>query len=97
MLFLLVIGVGGIAIPLDHATLAVAKTPDPYPGGAYADSYGREMVAVEVGGTPPQVKAPAADVPLPDIAAGINWLSDVPAFEWSYGCSATSAAMLFGY
>jgi hypothetical protein len=26
-----------------------------------------------------------------------NVLADVPAFTWSYGCSATSAAMLFGY
>jgi hypothetical protein len=28
---------------------------------------------------------------------GINILTDVPAFEWSYGCSATSAAMMAGY
>ena len=31
------------------------------------------------------------------IAGAINTLSNVPAFDWSYGCSATSAAMLFGY
>ena len=31
------------------------------------------------------------------IAGAINSLSNVPAFDWSYGCSATSAAMLFGY
>ena len=31
------------------------------------------------------------------VAGAINILSDVPAFDWSYGCSATSAAMLFGY
>ena len=30
-------------------------------------------------------------------AAGIKSLSGVPAFDWSYGCSATSAAMMFGY
>ncbi len=27
----------------------------------------------------------------------VNTLSDVPAFDWSYGCSATSAAMIAGY
>jgi hypothetical protein len=96
-LLLTIVVVGGAAICLDHATLAVARTPDLYAEGAYADTYGREIVAVEVGGKPPDVKAPAADVPEPDIAAGINVLSNVPAFEWSYGCSATSAAMLFGY
>jgi len=28
---------------------------------------------------------------------GINTLSNVPAFDWCYGCSATSAAMMFGH
>jgi transcriptional regulator CtsR len=31
------------------------------------------------------------------ITGVINTLSNVPAFDWSYGCAATSAAMLFGY
>jgi hypothetical protein len=97
MLLLTIVVVGGAAICLGHATLAVVRTPDPYAEGTYDDTYGREIVAFEVGGKPPDVKAPAADVPSPDIAAGINVLSNVPAFEWSYGCSATSAAMLFGY
>jgi hypothetical protein len=95
VLLLTIVVVGGAAICLGHATLTVARTP--YPEGTQTDSYGREVVAVEVGGKPPAVKAPAADVPLPDIAAGINSLLNVPAFDWSYGCSATSAAMLFGY
>lgn len=29
--------------------------------------------------------------------ADLNILSNIPAFDWSYGCSATSAAMLAGY
>ena len=35
--------------------------------------------------------------PEPDIAAGINSISNVPALSWSFGCSATSAAMMFGH
>ncbi len=35
--------------------------------------------------------------PEPKIAAGTNTLPNVPAFNWSYGCSATAAAMMFGY
>jgi hypothetical protein len=95
---LLVIGIGSMAICLDSGTLvAVTGTLGSCQEGAHADTYGREMFAITVGGKPPDVKAPAADVPVPDIAAGANSLSDVPAFDWSYGCSATSAAMLFGY
>jgi hypothetical protein len=97
MLLLTIVVVGGAAICVGHATLAIARTPDPYAERTYADTYGREIVAVEVSGKPPAAKATAVNVPLPDIAAGINSLSDVPAFDWSYGCSATSAAMLFGY
>ncbi len=97
VLLLLVVGLSCLAIYLDHATLVVAKALDPYAERTYADSSGRGIVAVEVAGKPPDTKSPAADAPTPDIAAGINVLSNVPAFEWSYGCSPTSAAMLFGY
>ena len=36
-------------------------------------------------------------VPEPDIYAGINTISNVPAMTWCFGCSATSAAMMFGH
>lgn len=39
----------------------------------------------------------AVELPQPNIAAGINTLSNVPAFDWSFGCTATSAAMIAGY
>jgi len=39
----------------------------------------------------------AAELPVPRPEAGINILSNVPAFDWCYGCSATSAAMIAGY
>jgi hypothetical protein len=32
-----------------------------------------------------------------DREAGVNVVNDVPAFSWSFGCSATSAAMIAGY
>ena len=38
-----------------------------------------------------------ATLPSVNKAAGINVLEHVPAFDWSYGCSATSAAMMAGY
>jgi hypothetical protein len=58
---------------------------------------GRQIVMAVFPAAPPAVKAAAANVPELYIAGAMNTLSDVPAFDWSYGCSATSAAMLFGY
>jgi hypothetical protein len=61
------------------------------PGGVLLDRI------VVPGGLPPAVKMKAARVPIPNIAAGTNVLTNVPAFDWSYGCSATCGAMLAGY
>ncbi len=61
------------------------------------DEEGRQIDEVIFPGRPPAVKAAAAYVPEPSIQMGINTLSNVPAFDWVYGCSATSAAMLMGY
>jgi len=36
-------------------------------------------------------------LPEPNLSEGINVLANVPAFDWSYGCSPTSAAMISGY
>jgi hypothetical protein len=53
---------------------------------------------VIVPGRPPEsYRAPQAILPESNSAAGTNVLNSVPAFDWSYGCSATSAAMMFGY
>jgi hypothetical protein len=43
------------------------------------------------------VRAEVANLPVPAIAAGTNTLANVPALKWVFGCSATSAAMMFGH
>ena len=43
-----------------------------------------------------EVERQAVSLPEPDIAAGINILT-VPAFNWVFGCSAVSGAMIAGY
>jgi len=59
---------------------------------------GRQIDKVIFPGRPPKFfRAPAAKLPEPNPAMGINGLVNVPAFKWSYGCSATSGAMLAGY
>ena len=46
---------------------------------------------------PPGYDRTVVQLPEPNPAAGINVLFNVPAFDWSFGCSATSAAMIAGY
>ena len=59
---------------------------------------GREIVGIRVGpGLPPPVRPAAVLLPTPNPLAGTNTLSNVPAWDWCYGCSATSAAMMVGY
>ena len=87
------------------ASFSVAATVNPY--GIMSDNPyvvnrfihdGKWIDEVIVPGRPPEIyRAQAAIIPEPNIAAGTNTLSNVPAFDWSYGCSATSAAMMFGY
>lgn len=48
--------------------------------------------------TPPiGITRQTVSVPKPDIYAGTNSISNVPAMTWVFGCSATSAAMMFGH
>ena len=70
---------------------------NPYLVRTFVDDEGRQIDEVIVPGRPPEIKVEVAIVPEPHIAMGINNLGNVPAFNWSYGCSATSAAMMAGY
>ena len=72
-------------------------TDNPYVVNRFMED-GKWIDEVIVPGRPPEIyRAQAAIIPEPNVAAGTNTLPNVPAFDWSYGCSATSAAMMFGY
>jgi peptidase C39-like protein len=61
---------------------------------------GKEIDKVIVPGppTPPDgITLEATDVPVPDVDAGTNSIANVPAINWTYGCSPTAAAMMFGH
>jgi len=89
--------VGSSAPFLVSMTPVSAQTENPYLFRNFVDEDGNQIDEIIVPGRPPEIKAEAVEVPQPNIAMGINTLIQVPAFDWSYGCSATSAAMLFGY
>ena len=77
---------------------AVANTTDVSFVRTFVGENGRQIDELVFPGKPPQVSHTAAVfVPEPNMEMGTNNLSSVPAFDWSYGCSPTSAAMLFGY
>ena len=81
------------------------------PLAAGTDATGRSMLAspprsqpdksidmIIVDGRPSNIlSASAVNLPEPCVAAGVDILPDVPAFDWCYGCSATAAAMMMGY
>jgi len=75
--------------------LVVQKNP--YLVRTFVDEKGRQIDEIIFPGRPPAIKAEAVAVPEPRIEMGINNLGNVPAFDWSYGCSATSGAMMAGY
>ena len=60
------------------------------PGGKLIDE-------ILVPGLPPAIKAEAVKVPEPSINNAVRSLLSIPAFDWAFGCSATSAAMIAGY
>jgi hypothetical protein len=84
-----------LAVSIVPQTIA-AESASPYQK-ITTDESGNQITMVIFPAAPPKIKVAAVDVPDVYIAGVINTLSNVPAFYWSYGCAATSAAMLFGY
>jgi len=75
------------------ASVDVFKIKDTLIVSTFFDNNGDEVDKIMVPGCPPAVyRAPVAT---PSMAAVT--LLNVPAFTWSFGCSATSAAMVAGY
>jgi transcriptional regulator CtsR len=76
--------------------IVLAEPASPYEK-IIIDPSGRQLIQAICPSPPPKIKIDVATVPDVHIEEAINTLSNVPAFDWSYGCSATSASMLFGY
>jgi len=75
------------------------RSTNPYVVNRFVEN-GKIIDEVIVPGQPNPPKAfsrEAAWVPEPDVATGTNTISLVPAMTWVFGCSATSAAMMFGH
>lgn len=84
-------------MPYSHGLLYAQEEKDFHQVETFTAEDGQQIDVITITGRPPAIKAMSVTVPEPNKAMGINTLPHVPAFDWSYGCSATSAAMLFGY
>jgi len=56
-----------------------------------------EIVVPGLPSPPEGFSSEVAQVPESNVSAGTNSISNVPAMTWVFGCSATSAAMMFGH
>jgi hypothetical protein len=84
---LLIINIGPAAAQEDHSY--VAQT--------FIDGNGQLINQIVFPDKPPDIDDLSVTTPDPNINMGINIIPEVPAFDWSYGCSPTAAAMLFGW
>jgi len=74
-----------------------AENDNPHLLKTFIDGKGRPIDMITVPSAPPEYQTTGKPAPEPEVQATGTVLSNVPSFDWSYGCSATSAAMLFGY
>ncbi|MBK7214077.1 MAG: PKD domain-containing protein [Bacteroidales bacterium] len=86
-----------LTVLLSIAVLGLGQTTksslEPYIKSRFKDNNGKEIVQIIVPGKPPATfRAPIAT---PTKSAVM--MSSVPAFSWSFGCSATAAAMAAGF
>ena len=77
---------------------ALAHDGNPHLVKTFPGPDGKDIDEVVFPSKPPVDKIKQS-IDLPPTGTGVNYISSdlVPAFDWSYGCSATSASMLFGY
>jgi len=78
---------------IQNATFDASVLSNPNVVDSYIDESGKQLVIIKVPGVlPGKYKMPVAH---PTDASVM--LSNVPAYDWSFGCSATAAAMMAGY
>ncbi|MEI7980027.1 MAG: T9SS type A sorting domain-containing protein [Bacteroidota bacterium] len=70
----------------------IIVTPEKFIKRTFRDAEGKEIQEIIVPGKPPEFRMPEA-VPVRSAVV----LPNVPAYDWSFGCSATSASMMAGY
>ncbi len=78
---------------LAETSITTKTIPDSLLLSSYIDSYGKEVDVIFIDGIPPKTYNKSVAF----ISDEAVFAQNVPAFTWSFGCSATSAAMIAGY
>ena len=80
-------------ISLSYTVFSQRIKLDDYIVEIFIDSTGREITCIIVPGRPPD----DFRMPVAESTKSSTILSNVPGYDWSFGCSATSGAMMAGY
>jgi len=98
---LLLAGTGARAVVAQEEPVSIDVTQvTPYFAKGAAMIGGEIVGKVVISGPPERpvgYEVQSAEVPVPVEEGAVNVLSGIPAFNWCFGCSATSAAMIAGY
>ncbi|MCK9421133.1 MAG: T9SS type A sorting domain-containing protein [Bacteroidales bacterium] len=70
----------------------IIYSPEKYVKRTFRDATGKEIKEIIVPGKPPDFRMPEAV-----LTRSAVLLPNVPGYDWSFGCSATSASMMAGY
>lgn len=75
------------------SSLHIPKIPEKFIAGRYIDENGKEVEIMKIPGIlPGNYRAPVAEYKKSSVV-----ITNVPAYDWSFGCTATSAAMIAAY
>jgi len=93
-----------LVLSASSSTVQAQDPPDPPEPNTYfqvetMETDGKSLSKVIINGPPeplPGIHRETVSLPEPDVASGLATLT-VPAYNWSFGCSATSAAMIAAY
>ena len=84
-----------IVLEKKHEPVYIPKIDDKYILDSFSDNDGKDIHQIIIDGVPPERYRAMAVEPTMSLKAAA--LMNVPVFDWSFGCSATSAAMIAGY
>lgn len=74
--------------------LSFSLSANPYVVNRFLDAKGKVMEEISIPGIPAALRVPG---PIASPSRSAVILNDVPKLNWSYGCTATAAAMMAGY
>ncbi|OQY37333.1 MAG: hypothetical protein B6226_05285, partial [Candidatus Cloacimonetes bacterium 4572_65] len=89
-----------LLLVISSTLFGLGTSLDKYITDTFIDSKGNEIIEIVVpGGRPPEgyIRGNGVNVDSLKNLRSVVIIDDVPAFDWSYGCSATAGAMMAAF